>query len=482
MDSSPSLVQPQHQCPATERVTELENELARAKRELAALKARHERRSEKMRSTKKDAEDKAERPPAGNGNQNRTPGARKELPKETVRTHVPEAECICPTCKVEMPKVAETQDTIVERVPATLVHRTVINEIRECRCGHRVTSEKPVRAFEQSDFGPALVSNVVTAKAADSMPLYRQSNTLAREGLKLHRNTLLDMFHGAAAALRPIWARMIEVVAESALAQADETSIRVLAEEKCRTAYMWVFLNAQVIAYVFAASRSGETPRRMLGKADGEQVITVDAYSGYNKLVDLDGWIRAGCLAHGRRKLHEAQESSSAALDGLDFIRWMYLVEHEAEDLGIKGTEQHLQMRRTRSLFIFRKFHRWLVEQGPHHGPKTKMGVAIRYALNQRRAWMQFFRNAQVPLDNNASEAALRIVALLRKNAMFVGNDGSGENHAVLLSLVATCKLHGINPEAYLTDVLLRVQSHPAARLDDLLPHTWKTLYGAPAA
>jgi transposase len=292
----------------------LEKQVRELQKQVDALKARHERRAEKMRAPKDEATEKGERAPKSDGNRNRPKGSRDDLPKETVRTHVPQELCICPACKVEMPKVGETQDTVVERIPARVVHRTVINEVRACSCGRRVTSERPVRAFERSEFGPALVSHVVTAKVADSMPLYRQSNTLLREGIRLHRNTLLDMFHGAAEALVPLWRRMVERVAESALVQADETSIRVLSEDRCRTAYVWVFLNANIISYVFSAGRSGATPRKVLGKADGEQVITVDGYSGYNKLEELDGWTRAGCLAHGRRKLFEAVESAPAAV------------------------------------------------------------------------------------------------------------------------------------------------------------------------
>ncbi len=155
----------------------------------------------------------------------------------------------------------------------------------------------------------------------------------------------------------------------------------------------------------------------------------------------------------------------------------MYLVEHEAEERGIKGTQEHLELRRTRTLLIFKAFQRWLVEHRSRHGPRTAMGKAIRYALKQRKMWMRIFRDASIPLDNNASESALRVVALLRKNAMFVGNDASGENHAILLSLVASCKLHKVNPEQYLADVLLRVQTHTHSRIDELLPHNWKTLF-----
>ncbi len=469
-----------HECEATQQVAALEKENAALRKKVEALEARHVRKSERMRSPRKEAQNKGEAPATPSGNKNRDKDTRKDLPTETIRTYVPEEQCTCPKCGKHMERTSETQDTIVERVPERLVHRTVVNEVRECGCGNSVTSQRPVRAYEQSDFGPALVANVVTQKLADSLPFYRQSGALLREGLYLHRNTLMDMFHGAAHALRPIWLRMVECVSESALVQADETSIRVLSQEVCKTAFMWVFLNAQVIAYFFAPGRSGEIPRKVLGKAndvEGGQTLLADGYSGYNHVVNLDGWTRAGCLAHGRRKLHEAKESAPDAVEGLDFIRWMYLVEHEAEERGIKGTQEHLELRRTRSLPIFKAFQRWLVAHRPRHGPRTAMGKAIRYALKQRKMWMRIFRDAAVPLDNNASESALRVVALLRKNAMFVGNDASGENHAILLSLVASCKLHKVNPEQYLADVLLRVQTHPHALIDELLPHNWKTLF-----
>ena len=472
-----------HTCEATARVVELEKRLTDVTRELEAIKAMHVRRSERMPSVKKEARAKGEIPALADGNKNREKDSRAKLPKELVRTHVAPEHCTCPKCGAAMQKTGETQDTIVERIPEQLVHRTVVNETRACGCGHEVSSQRPVRAWEQSDFGPKLVAHVVVQKVVDSKPLYRESKALARAGLKIHRNTLVDMFHGAAGALRPIWVRLLDRVADSALVLADETSIKVMALEKCRMAFMWVFLNKEVIAYCFAPGRSGETPRKVLGKSNGNQTILVDAYSGYNQLVRLDGWDRAGCISHGRRKMFEAKDSSPSAITALNFIRWMYVVEHDAEELGIKGTAEHLEMRRTRTLFIFREYYRWLVAERPLHGPQTKMGKAVRYALKQRHAWMRIFRDAAIPLDNNASESALRIVALLRKNALFVGHDESGENHAILLSLAATCQLHGVNPEEYLADVLIRVQTHPAARLDELMPQNWKILFAsAPTA
>lgn len=468
-----------HQCDATAKVTQLEERLAATQMELEELKRRFLKpKSERMKPVRKEAQQAGEAPTAKDGNKNRTLDSRGKLEREVVRRHVPEAQCTCPECGLQMEKVRETQNTIVDRIPERLVHRTVVDEVRACANGHQVTSERPVRATEKSDYGPNLVAHVVVEKVATSTPMYRQSKALERQGLKLHRNSLLDMFHAAAHALRPIWSRLLEQLAESSLVQADETSIRVQAEKHCRNGFMWTFLNAQIVAYCFAAGRSGETPRKVLGKARGNQSILVDAYSGYNALVKLDGWDRAGCQSHGRRKFFDAGEDSPVTLRALEFIRWMYLVEYEAEERNIKGTPEHLELRRTRTLFIFRAFHRWLVEERPRHGPKTPLGKAIRYAIKQRHAWMRIFRNAAIPLDNNASEAALRVVALLRKNALFLGHDESGENHAILLTLVATCQLHGINPERYIADVLLRVQDHPASRLDDLLPQNWKNLYG----
>ena len=404
---------------------------------------------------------------------------RAAVEQETERRHVPNEDRICECGCREWDRLSTTQSTVYESIPARMVQRTTIDETIECKqCHRRKTSATPVKVPGSDDYGASIIADTVVDKLADSIPLHRQARRYARLGLPIARSTLTDLFQLAGRELKPLWARLMEVVAQAALVQADETSMRVLAARKCRTAFFWVFLSAEAIAHQFSASRSGETPRKVLGPVgddEEEKTLLTDAHSGYNAVAKLDGWKRAGCEAHGRRKFFDAHASApEEAMHALLFFRAMYRIEHEAKRGGIKGTAEHLDLRRKKGLPLFRKFHRWLVAQKPLHNPKCGMGKAIRYALKNRRPWMRIFRDARIPLDNNASESALRIIVLLRKNAMFIGTDESGENHAILFSLIATCQLHGVNPREYLRDVLLRVQTHPASRIDELLPQNWK--------
>ena len=197
------------------------------------------------------------------------------------------------------------------------------------------------------------------------------------------------------------------------------------------------------------------------------------AATGYNKVTQVDGRRRAGCLAHARRKLFAAMEGEPEAREALDLIRDVYLVEHVAQERGISGTPEHRVLRQAESAPLMDKLKSWLEARQGLHPPKSKLGIAIRYALRQWAELTVFLDDPSVPPDNNRSEAALRVVALGRKNFLFVGNEDAGDNIAGLYSLVATCEANGVNPIEYLRDVLLRISTHPADRIDELLPDRW---------
>jgi transposase len=158
----------------------------------------------------------------------------------------------------------------------------------------------------------------------------------------------------------------------------------------------------------------------------------------------------------------------------MDFILEVYRIERAALDADLLGTAEHLEMRQTRSRAVMDEFKAWLDAEQLRHPPRGPLGEAIGYALGQWHALTLFLTDPHLPVDNNASERALRVAALGRKNFLFVGHDEAGENLAGLYSLIATCEANEVNPVAYLADVLLRVQTHPAARIDELLPHRWR--------
>jgi transposase len=183
------------------------------------------------------------------------------------------------------------------------------------------------------------------------------------------------------------------------------------------------------------------------------------------------------------RRFFDAQSAApDAAKKAIGFILDVYRIERAVLDADLLGTPEHLEMRQTQSKAVMDEFRTWLHAEQGRHPPRGAMGEAIGYALGQWRPLMLFLTDPHLPIDNNASERALRVAALGRKNFLFVGTDEAGENLAGLYSLISTCEVNGVNPVSYLADVLLRVQTHPAARIDELLPHNWTPPQAEPPA
>jgi len=347
-------------------------------------------------------------------------------------------------------------------------------------------AEGPAKAYDKTRFGPNLMAQVVVSKCADLIPLYRQAKAYRRIGVPVDDSTLGELFHRTAEITAPLSDRLLEVIREKDIVLADETTQRVQAKKKTRTAWLWSFIGRderekELIGYVFSKSRSGETPVKVLGDTVGK--LLVDGYQGYNGVTVPGGRERAGCMAHVRRKFFGALSSApEVARTAMGYILEIYKVERAALDLGIVGTAQHLAMREQRSRPVMDDFKTWLDAEEPRHPPKGDMGHAISYALGQWNALTLFLTDPRLPVDNNPSENALRVAALGRANFLFVGNDTAGEHLAGLYSLVMTCEANGVNPLAYLADVLIRVQTHPASRIDELLPQNWTPLSSQPSA
>lgn len=198
-------------------------------------------------------------------------------------------------------------------------------------------------------------------------------------------------------------------------------------------------------------------------------------YCAYNKVTTPSRRKRAGCLAHLRRRFFDAQSAApKAAKTAMDFILDVYWLERVVLDADLLGTPEHLEMRQTRNKAVMDDFKAWLLAEQGRYPPRGRMGEAIGYALGNWDALALFLADPHLPIDNNASERALRAAALGR-NFLFVGSDEAGENLAGLYSLIAACEVNGVNPVAHLADVLLRVHTHPASRIDELLPHRWRT-------
>lgn len=410
---------------------------------------------------------------------------KRQLVTRRIEHQVPDGQKVCPKCGGhDFTKLGDGKMTEeYELVPAMVERRLHVQEKLRCRCGETIlTAPVPDKAFDKARFGPAFMAQVAVSKCADSLPLYRQAKAYRRAGVQVNDSTLGDLFHRTAEIVEPLYERLLRLIAEKEIVLADETTQRVQEKGKTRTAWLWSFIGRdeaerELIAYVFSRSRSGDTPVEVLGETKGK--LVADAYSGYNKVTTPSGRERAGCLAHLRRRFFEAQSAApDAAKTAMGFILNVYRIERAALEADLLGTPEHLEMRQTQSQAVMDDFKAWLLVEQGRHPPRGPMGEAIGYALGNWDALTLFLKDPHLPIDNNASERALRVAALGRKNFLFVGNDEAGENLAGLYSLIATCEVNSVNPVVYLADVLLRVQTHPASQIDELLPHRWSPARG----
>jgi len=478
----------EHQCEWRDKATALEQKLASLAHEFETLRRQVlGPKSEKMPAIKDELRDgkPVDREAAQAA---RREGRKAKAALKQVKTvhHVPDAEKKCPKCgRTDLKPLGEGKESVVyEYIPAQIIAHHHVRETVACPCGEYVkTAEVPLKWVEKCQYAASLVAHLIVAKCADSIPLYRLEKDFDRIGLPLSRSTMTDLFHRAAELLAPLVERLLALIRAAEIVRADETSKKVMAQGHCRTGYIWTFrtrVPEPLIAYVFAPSRSGGTPKQVLGGSKG--ALVVDGYTGYNTVLDVDGRTRVGCHAHMRRHFFDALPTApTEARKALDFILALYRVEHEALEAGIVGTAEHLELRKMKSAPVRMAFKAWIDEIRQQHPPKSPLGEALRYATNQWVHMGRFLENPRIPLDNNESEAALRRVALGRKNFLFVGNDSAGENLAGLYSLVATCEANDINPLDYLADVMERISTHPASRIDELLPHRWKPATNATA-
>ncbi len=485
-----------HFCPWREEAEELRERLTRLETKTAALEKRvFGRKSERMPPVKKllraelSEQEEAQREEAAL-QKRRERAALKEgqATARLIHHKMAEAQRYCPSCgsRELKPLGAGRQSVVYEYLAARFERQVHVQETLACACGKGVVvAPAPARVVDRGEYGPGFLAHVVASKCADSLPLHRLAQRIERGGVPMSRSSLTDSFHQSALALAPLSARLLLRIGQAPVVWADETPLRVLAVKKTHLGYLWTFLTVNeqgqwLIGYRFSMSRSGKTPQQVLGDTPG--ALVVDAYTGYNSVTMPGGRLRVGCWAHVRRKFFSALATTPEAQAALDFILSLYRVEAEAARTRVVRMLAHRALRQHQSRPVLQQMHAWLTAQLPLHLPQGPMGKALSYALNQWEALGRFVDDEQLPLDNNRSEGALRTAALGRKNFLFVGHEQAGENLAGLYALVATCQANGINPELYLADVLLRVQTHPNSRIDELLPHQWALARSAEAA
>jgi transposase len=466
-----------HECSLQGFVTELADRIAKLERENAQLKKlAFGKRSEKLPRVKAA-------PPATPAQKVATRRARAEVKAQTetlrVEHKVPDPLRRCTACgRTDLVPMGPGKSTFVwEFVPAKFVRHEHVQEVLRCRCGGCVvTAPGAPKIVEKGQYGASFLAHIAVAKCADHLPIYRLEKEFVRKGVPIARSTMNELLHRASAMLKPLWKRLLATICEREIVLADETRLRILkdADGKPKDGYVWTFGAAGDggfdVAYHFADNRSGATPKQFLEGTKG--TLLVDGYSGYNVVEKVSSRRRAACFAHVRRAFFDSLKKAPNAQKALDLIGALYKIEHEAKERRLDESE-HLALRRARAGPILARLKKWLEIQRRREPPKSEFAGAIRYTLGQWDELGVFLTDARVPLDNNASERSLRRIALGRKNYLFVGDVDSGASLIGLYSLVATCESRGINPYDYLTDVLGRVQDHPANALDELLPSAW---------
>ena len=402
---------------------------------------------------------------------------------------------------------------VIEHVRLTYACRHCEQQVAED--GPQIeTAQKPLSPIEKGLAAPGLLSYIIVSKYGDHLPLYRLEGILQRHGVEIARSTMCDWMAQCAALLRPLHEWMIGDVRASKVIHTDDTPVDVLDRDRTqtRTGRFWVYLGDRdhpFTVFTYTASRSRDGPREFLKNWSG--YLQADAFGGYDGIYagEAGGAVtEVACWAHARRKFYDARTSDAAlSTQALAYIRLLYDVEDEAkkqfrpsakdpcgpaavpasspapdaeppsalQDAALPSLSAiRLALRQAKAVPRLEQFGEWLrVQQAAQGGPvlpKSPLGQAITYALNQWTALNVYTGNGDLAIDNNTSENALRRVAIGRKNWLFCGSDAGGQTAAVLFSLIATCQRHKVEPLAYLRDTLTRIAAQPVHRLAELLP------------
>lgn len=406
----------------------------------------------------------------------------KDLPRIRVEIHPDESERTCSCCKAELSPIGEEVTEELDFSPATLTvteHVRVKYACKRCQDGV-VTPPLPPRVIEKGRPGPGLLAHILVSKYADHLPLHRLEGIFDRHGIDLSRQTMCDWIGSVAEPLSRIVGAQKQSVLESFTIHSDDTSL--LCQENSlggvkRRSFLWAYVGERrEVVYDFTLTRERDGPIRFL--VDWKGCLQVDGYSGYDALFARGGVTEVGCWAHVRRKYFDALASDTARSSTmLALIQRLYRIESKAKDLG---PEERAALRRAEAPPILEQIRVRIDEDKKVVVPKSAMGEATTYAQNQWPVLLRYTEDGRLDIDNNEVERALRCVAVGRKNWLFAGSPKGGQRAAVIYSLVSTCKLLGIEPLAYLRDVLERLPTHPPDRIAELTPRLWQAARTAP--
>lgn len=412
------------------------------------------------------------------------------LPRETIELDLDEEERSCPSCGKEMRAIGEDVTERGHMVPAKLVVRRYVKKKYACPDGHTVrTAQAPAALIDRCKYEPSVYAHVTASKYCDHLPLHRLAGIFKRHGVHLPKQTMWDMLVEVDNLVaQPVLKQMREELLASEILHADETPVPVRNEDGkgSRKGYVWDWRapggdESDKTLVQFTLTRERHGPKRMLGKWSG--TLVSDGYSGFDEVVRENGIVRAGCWAHARRKFKDALDvgSKDAALELVHLQRLFWIeraMKKRVERLGQK-TEDLVALRRdVRTRLSRRMIERIYTDAGELSDkrstlPKSKLGRALGYLFNQRSELTVFLEEPRVEIHNNDAERDLRHVIVGRNNWMVFASPRGGEVASRLYSLVLSCKHAGVDPQAYIEDVLVRVSTTPASEIASLTPWAW---------
>lgn len=371
----------------------------------------------------------------------------------------------------------DVTETLAYQSGELFVKRVVRTKFLDPLTNRIVQAPAPDRAFERCNVDPSLVAQVIVEKYVDHLPLHRQVNRYVRLGVVISDSTIGDWLTYAAGLLLPLYQAHKLLTLSCGYLHADETTLKVLDRVKKGTThvgYYWVYQSHEqrLVLFDYQTGRGREGPQSIL--KDYQGYLQTDGYAVYEYFGDQPGIILVGCLAHGRRKFMDAiSNNKDIATHVLTEMQKLYAIERHLSDNGIVGHEK-LLYRKENAIPLLKELGLWMQQAYTKVLPQSAIGKALFYCLNRWEKLSLYATTSILNIDNNSVENSLRGVAIGRKNYMFAGSHAAAQRAAMFYSLLSTCKNYGINPYAWLHDVLKRIATHPINRINELLPQNWK--------
>jgi transposase len=420
----------------------------------------------------------------------RRPGRRhianfENLPVTTKVYELSAEERLCPCCGVERKEIGADESWQVEYIPGRFERIQHIRKKYACpgceQAGENPQIELAAKSetpIDKGMAGPGLLAYIVTSKFSDYLPLYRLEDIFERQGFEISRATQSVWCGDVADLVEPLYELMAERVRQSHVVATDDTIMPMLSVGKTKLARMWVYVGDEANPYNvfdFTLHRGRDGPKYFL--KDYRQVLLADAYGGYNGVVVGNQITRAGCWSHSRRRFIDAEKvAPEIAREAVDLIDALFRVERQAKDFSV---EERLAFRQKHSAPVLAKLREKLLDWKEQLLPKHPMAEAVNYTLSQWAELKVFCSDGAVPIDNNVSEREMKRVVLNRKNSLFVGNPRGGRTAAILASLTSTCRRHDVDPQLYLTQLLMNLPQAKVSDLPDWLPDQWKNRHEA---